>query len=147
MNCEICGKDPGDLTVILPIPRESGNLITMACLECARKSGVYCLKHNQPYSAFKDGTTACLICIEELKNFSMTEAAALFLNLRRDDMPESERLREWAEEAAFITTETPIHSIARALAGLALRRKTTVIQILEEIAQKKSVSDLLPSPF
>jgi hypothetical protein len=59
--------------VILPKRKPDGCLDTLSCLECARKSGIYCLRHNRPHLGFEDGSTACVLCVEEAVEEADTE--------------------------------------------------------------------------
>ena len=64
MLCEICGKDH-DLIFLLPLPQEGGHSNTQACLECARKTSVFCQKHDISHTPYFDGFAACGQCIDE----------------------------------------------------------------------------------
>ncbi|XOA42996.1 MAG: hypothetical protein ACKKMO_00800 [Candidatus Nealsonbacteria bacterium] len=147
MSCEICGKDSEEI-VILPIKRQDGSLCTLACLECARKSPTYCKKHNRPHRGFKDGTSACIVCIEEMLVKIKSEKDKVWDSLKKE-LPVEEliRLLEWAEFSAFCTRDPEEVCILRAIITRALRFSKRTEEILQEIINTQSVSSVVPLEF
>lgn len=94
MRCEICGADPR-LLISLPIVQADGKLNTMACEECARKSGRYCLKHQTPFLGFNDGTAVCPDCVDETATLKAEELGQLLVSKigdKKDFLPWSKML-------------------------------------------------------
>lgn len=153
MNCEICGKDPEEY-VILPKRQENGSLITMACVDCSRISGMYCLKHQTPHLGFVDDTSACRDCIEEKVHSEGERIAGLFSGAveRSDKRQQIEKaINEWLElvnlsmrsasladlPLAMLVKQTPqALNISRAIITYASRMKITPEEVIEKVSQE-----------
>lgn len=145
MKCGLCGKDIGDFVVSLPLKKADGSLSTMACLECAEKSPVYCKKHRKPHLGFIDDTTACIYCIEEMVAENRHKEISIFNNLRQElTTEEFERLLEWATIVSSITGNSRKNCILRAIATKAKRSNHSIEEVLEKIIEAKSVESILP---
>lgn len=145
MKCELCSKDIGDTIVLLPIKRTDGALITLACLNCAENSSVYCKKHSQPHLGFMDdNSTACMPCIEDMAAEKQNEKVLIFAKiLEAIPLEEKERLLDWATTIASIKYERKATSVLRALATKALRLKKTVEEMIIQIVNDKSIGSIL----
>ena len=144
MKCEICGKDTSNITVLLPKKQEDGKLDTMVCLECARKSGAYCKKHEAPHLGFEDGTTACKLCIEEVViqkrnetsgGFAAVPETARIFCLLREALPPKE-FEEFVDESTLdgrIIGSAIDLTIVRFIATKALRTGQSFEAVLEKV--------------
>jgi len=147
MSCEICGKDSEEI-VILPIKKQDGNLCTLACLECARKSSVYCKKHNRPHMGFEDGTSACIVCVEEMLVKIKSKKDKVWESFKKElPLIEVLRLLDWAEFSAFCTKDPKEVCILRTIITRALRFNKSPEEILQEIINTQSVSSIVPLEF
>lgn len=145
MNCDICGKEIGEIIVSLSLKRPNGALNTLACQECAENSSCYCQKHERPHLGFEDdNTTACMLCIEELVDEKIPEEVAVFEELGKIlPREEMERLVEWANDSSIVSGDPGTVCILRAIATKALRLKTTFEEIKSRIIKEKLVGFIL----
>jgi len=137
-ECQVCGENP-DTIVLLPQARR--NTAVFGCIACAIRLGLYCEKHNGPHTAFDDGLSACLRCIDEL-SAKDEEVCEELLQRLRSQLPEYEReeLDEWLEAVTEITGHSEARCFMRALAGKALRLGVPVEAIEERVRREQSVS-------
>lgn len=153
MYCEICKSENSPIIVVLPLRQEDGQLSTMACMNCAEKSSVFCNKHGRPHLGFNDGSTACIFCIEEVVIAKQHEIPVILTTLGTQ-LPQKQyqRLLDWAN---FVSTmgktmgadfgPTQI-CILRALATKAMRSQTDIEEVVAMLIKTKSVSSIIPTP-
>ena len=146
MKCEICGEDSAEVFAILAVKKPDGCLNTIACLECAKKSSAYCLKHQKPHLGFADDdTTACPFCVEEMVKEKEPEEAGIFKRFQNElSADERIRLLNWAEDSASVTGNSKGICTLRAIATKALRERKSFEEIVERIIAEKSVDCILP---
>ena len=147
MNCEKCEKD-ANLLVILPLHRPDGCLNTIACLECAKKSGVYCLKHKKPHLGFDDGTTVCIYCIEaevEQHRVELTDLVNTEIFSQIDEGA-IERYNAWLAELSVKGGEINKPAGIRAIVTLALRRRVEPKAVIEAI-KNEGLDIILPPQY
>lgn len=77
MKCEICGNDKVLTICVIPLPKPTGELNTMACQPCAVEKGMFCEKHQKVHLGFVDGTHVCLGCHKELFEAELGRAKEL----------------------------------------------------------------------
>lgn len=153
MKCEICGKDIGNIVVMLSLRQTDGKLDTQACFECARKSRAYCKKHEAPHMGFEDKTTACKLCIEEIvaqkrndagKGFAAVPETARIFCLLRETLPkeEFEGLTDEATLVGQITGSAMDLTIIRFIATKALRTGQSFEAVLEKVAADQKAAYL-----
>ena len=147
-SCD-CGIDESDVWVILPKKGADGSLITIVCLACAKNSSAYCKKHERPHSGFADDdTTVCISCVNEMVYKNKVEELAILDKLTKtlsaESMDEFERLLSWAELSSKITGDTEATCVLRAIVAKALRLKTTIEEVIEQIIKTRSVESILP---
>jgi len=145
MKCEICGEDSAEVFAILAVKKPDGCLNTIACLECAKKSSAYCLKHQKPHLGFTDDdTTACPFCIEEMAAEKEPAEADIFRRFQKElSEKERRRLLNWAEDFASVTGNSKGICTLRAIATKALRERKSFEEIVERIIAEKSVDCIL----
>lgn len=135
MKCEICGCDP-QIIVGIPLKREGFNE-TYACLDCARRSGKYCLKHSVPHVGYIRNMSACQYCVTELTERNIYRAQMLSAVLEeaapRDFGEFSETHLDWAKDEQ----EKDI-GLVRYLAWEALCRKLTLDEVIRLIVTSES---------
>ena len=144
MNCEICGCD-ADIYNILPISRPDGKLDTIACTPCAIKSGAFCEKHQQIHTGFKDGATACLKCIVELKEAKMKDCPRL-LRILKKKLPKKEytHLFSEAEKLSRIIMQESEDVIMGWLATKAYISKAGIDAVVSDIIKARSARSVMP---
>ena len=146
MDCGLCGKDIGNVIVLLPIKKPDGCLSVLACLKCAKKSSAYCQKHKGPHTGFVgDNTTACLICVEEEVRRRKLEAESIFSKIKEVVTPKDlEELADWMEISSLITGDSEAVSVLRAIATRAARFQISIDEVVEQILKAKSLDIILP---
>ncbi len=146
MSCEICLAEDIDLTVVLPIKKDDGSLITMACLKCAEKSDHYCKDHERPHIGFEGSNeTACLACIDWVVSQNKSKAAGVLAEFREVLPPDHlDRLQEWGEMVAGAIGDSLENCCIRALATKAARLNIDVDQMMERVVKACSVDEILP---
>jgi hypothetical protein len=147
VNCQICGKDIGNVVVVVPKPRPGGYLDSMACIECAKKSGMYCEVHERPHQGFSDGTSSCRVCQKELYDKHRSRAS-LLAGMIQDAVPREDfavLLEEWAwagvtdmERDILILLHLCAASLGRKMDLDELVRQIVVSHSLDIIKLKKS---------
>jgi len=144
MKCEICGDLDPRLIILLPLHQSDGKLDTMACEACATKSTVYCVKHNRPHQGFRDGTTACLHCVEELVKENISRVfdiqSEVLENLSDE---ERNRLTDAIDIPSEIMNCSSWDTILRFVACKALRMHYNIDEIVALIREEKSVDVIL----
>lgn len=138
MECEICGVPATDLAIV-PIKQENGSLITIACIPCARRLGVFCDQHQRPHLGFEGGTHACVLCIEEeVESMGITEYRQAFCRV----LPSDQRyyLKQWAPH----TEGLPESKLLRALVTHSHCNLTPVKEIISRILTGKNIYPFIP---
>ncbi len=144
MKCELCKKPNPKLIVLLPLRQSNGNLDTMACEECAKKSIAYCKKHQRPHIGFIDGTTACPWCVEELVTANTDKAANIYRSLQVGLPPEQvDDLEELAELGAQVAGCSDSIAILRLVASKALRTNQKVEEVVRTVTSGDSLNYLI----
>lgn len=146
MCCEICGTEDREVFVVLPLHQPDGKLDTIVCLACAEKSRHYCLKHQRPHLGFADGTTACLVCIEERtieEGEKIADALLSFIQNNPSLLGLSELYR-WGEITSLLSNTPEKLCYARAVLTRALRLGKTPDEIIREVEGLGSVEMFLP---
>jgi len=141
MQCEIHRGDIGKVLVLLPIQGRFGNIDTMACLECAEKSDVYCNKHHLPHGHWGMNMSRCHACALEILELTLWERREIFERVRRvapDD------LMLLAEERCppFLTYDQKLRSLLYFFVSSALALKTDVDQLIRRIEEDRSMDFL-----
>jgi len=140
--CRFCNGDP-EILVLLPANIGPGS--PFACIECAKKNGLYCVKHDKPHTGFAgDNTTACLRCIEE-ETLKARDRADEFYLLVKGALSEEEweNLSEAIEESSYLTgNEDPV-TLLRFIATKAVRLHLSLDDILVRILQEQSAEFIL----
>lgn len=145
MKCGVCGKDIGDIIMLLSIKTEGGHLDTWACLKCAENSSAYCKIHERPHLGFFDGTTACMSCINEMVLEKQLRYSNIFIRLEEHlSYEEFERLAEWAATVSSMVKDSQLNCILRALVTKAQRSNQSVEEVFDKIVEDKSVKSILP---
>ena len=141
-DCEVCAS-PTNVLVILAKRRETGELNTLACPECAVVSGAFCTEHNSPHIGFNDGTTACDQCVEEVFWAHKPQAKQLADRLMMKLPPEVswQFLKEAKERADLCSLELSI-VVLRLLAVKAVRSQITVDDVVAQLVADRSVDKL-----
>lgn len=143
MKCKLCGSDPTILT-LLPLHQPDGKFCTYVCDECAKKSSAYCRKHMKIHQGFTDGSTACLICVEEMVQSRKSYAIPIWGSILPILSPlEKEWLRSAYELSSVVTGDAEEISILRFIACKAIRSNCSVEDVLTDIRVKRSVSSIL----
>lgn len=138
LKCEICGCSP-EIINLLPIRQADGRLDTLACNECAEKSGAFCLTHQRPHLGFEDGTTACKECIDEKVEVEGPKIVALFkqkINLSDQKEPIISALAEWSN---FLTDTFGLsyeENLARAISTVSFRLHKTPTEIIDQLCEE-----------
>ncbi len=65
MKCNLCSSKGPQTLVLLPI-RQNGQFGTLVCETCAKGQKCFCQRHSLPHLWFRNGTTACPRCIDEM---------------------------------------------------------------------------------
>ena len=145
MKCGVCGKDIGDIIMLLPIKTEGGHHDTWACLKCAENSSVYCKIHEKPHLSIFDGTTACMSCINEMVLEKQPRYSNILIRLEEHlSYEEFERLAEWTATVSSMIKDSQSNCILRALATKAQRSNQSVEEVFDKIVEDKSVKSILP---
>lgn len=148
MFCRYCHQEIEGYIVILPSTTvdEDGCLDTLSCLPCAEKSGLFCLKHSRPHMGFEDGSSACVLCIEETgraldKNY--------VIRILQGALPSQNwmMLQSWANFSASFIADTAEACIVRAVVSAAYRSDKTIELIFEEIIAKQTAASILPQEW
>ena len=147
MRCELCHEDIGKTMVLLPITKQDGCLNTISCLRCARNSSAYCTKHNKSHLGFDDGTTACVLCVEEMVAGCANLSNDIFAQLKTLPDDEYERLMQYVYGLRRITRNSEEVCILRLIAIKALRVKHNLMFVVNEVVARRSVEYILGSPF
>lgn len=137
-DCEVCRKSTNILNII-PQKRDDGSLITLACTECATKSGMFCTDHERPHIGFEDDTTACLSCIEEEVAQKGGEISLIFFGEITKSTKKEEIIRameNYVETTSIITESPKIHCVARAIVTAALRSGRSTDEVISQTAQE-----------
>jgi hypothetical protein len=134
--------------VFLPVKQINGALESFACIDCAKKSGVYCLKHESPHVGFEgDKSTACLCCIDEEVQHKKKDAPLIVERLLANlPTQEFKDIDEVAEISSRITENSKAVCILRFIVTMAQRRNRSVEDIIEETISKKSALVILWYP-
>lgn len=137
MKCEICGHTNPQVIVLLPIGQKNGNLDTIACEDCANKSSAYCKSHSRPHAGFTDGTTACLLCIEETVGLLADRSEGFVFDLT-SQLPKLQvaLLIKYSEKISLDIKE----NVLRFLVTKALRLEITVDELVEKILAEKNIA-------
>lgn len=147
MKCEICGQDKDPLN-ILPIKQSDGKLETLACDDCAYKTGLFCKIHKRPHQGFVDGTNACLLCINELAEAHKARALEIYESLEQKlKKTEWTRLNLWAKSSCVIIGERPEYYIIIAIASLTMRLESKFDDVLAMIRETGKIDLLIPDDF
>lgn len=113
-----------------------------------KAAGKWCGRHNRGHQGFVDGTSACLQCIEEESERSETTGGAFLQEilsvLSRD---EREELLNWLGLVEELTRTSRARCFTRALATKALRTKTSLDAVMQEVSKTRSVAKIIPWPF
>lgn len=138
-KCELCGRDDGLVTAILPIPQPNGSIVTLACEKCMMESRTYCRKHGQIHMGFLDGTTACRQCIAEILSDYSSEADHITQGILQSvHEGEVERLVCLAETAGRFSCEPISLSVLRFVVTKAVRTGQSVENIIVQLVADKS---------
>jgi hypothetical protein len=141
MNCEKCGTSP-DLLVMMPaIPgRLDGKLDSLQCLECAKKSGMYCHTHDVAHQGFTDGSTACPLCTHDLVNKNRERASTLSGIIENDAREDFQLL---CKERCFshLEHERDVQVLV-AVAATSLRRGIALDEVIRQISISGSLDIL-----
>jgi len=145
MKCEICGKKDPKVIGVLPIQMKNGNLCTLACEECMKKSHTYCKEHDRIHIGFIDGTTACGECVNKLRqSFSLNQAQKIASTILGDvSVSDAERLRETAEISMTVTGWSLPIAIIHLVATRAVRSKQSVDEVVDNISNTESADSIL----
>jgi hypothetical protein len=144
MLCELCGNADKASFSLLPIKGEGGKLNTLACGECTEKSTAYCRIHSAIHQGFSDGSTACLICVNEAVESYRELAPALVQGIRASLAPDQrQELFERAHTSSLITGDEENVSIIRFVASKAKRSSQTLEAVVAEIAESRSAACIL----
>ncbi len=146
MRCEKCGREDAKSFMILPLHRESGELDSIFCFGCAVESGAYCKKHQMIHQGFIDGTTACIMCIEEKMMTFRHQASSIFSDIqsaipygRLKEVGLIERL----EVSARLMRSNHSIALLRFIASRAQRERVPVQAIVKRIKEERSVNCIL----
>lgn len=139
-NCEICGGKMDDLIVMLPIRQLDGSYETLACLNCAEQSGVYCLIHGRPHIGFEDETTACLVCIEEKVRDEGSKVIVEFFQRIKDSTQKEDIFKGLESWSNFLSTEMGLsdqsENVARAIITAAFRFNKSSQEIIDQVSKE-----------
>ncbi|MEK7635152.1 MAG: hypothetical protein AAB446_01840 [Patescibacteria group bacterium] len=149
MKCKFCGNENMSVMALVPARSPDGALTAFACLPCAKKKGLYCEKHDRPFTGFDDETSVCIMCVEEFikqEKYRIHEVAKRIFDVIPYE--EKERLLFAAEIAAELTDRNRDVAIFRFVASRAKRSGLLIDDIIDEhIAKTKSVSFILGEHF
>lgn len=136
-ECQVCQADPDTLVVL---PQARGNDKVFGCIPCAIRLGLYCERHEGPHTAFDDGLSACLRCIEE-ESGRREESGEELLRVLRPLLRKDERdeLAEWLKSVVEITDNSEGHCFMRAVVGKALRLNEPVETVQRHITTERSI--------
>ncbi len=136
-ECQVCQADPDTLVAL---PQARGNDKVLGCIPCAIRLGLYCERHERPHTAFDDGLSACLRCIEA-ESGRREESGEELLRVLRPLLRKDERdeLDEWLESVVEITGDSEGRCFMRALVGKALRLNEPVEAIKRRIVTERSI--------
>gem|GEM_PF-6441186 len=146
MDCEICERQT-DTLVILPIRRKNGALQTLACEECSRASGRYCLSHDMAHGGYEDDTSLCHKCLFEMIAEERVNESEYFRTVTSNLAGEKlEDLNDWLDAVEYLT-KSRAEALLRALAIRALRDKTDIGSVVRKIVADKTAYSILPEMF
>lgn len=145
MNCEICGADSS--LVILPIHKPGGSLITLACIDCARVSGHYCMTHDTAHTDYTDGGSACAECLRERMAVEESTVGNKLSTIR--ESLEGEALYLFDNVITMMAGR--FGSESRALSYLlslrSLQQKTDTESVFRKMISERTAASLLPQLF
>lgn len=126
---------------MVALPQARGNDKTLGCIACAVRLGLYCERHEGPHTAFEDGLSACLRCIEEESGRREWSGEKL-LQALRPLLPRNERkdLDKWLGSVVEITGDPESRCFMRAVVGKALRLNESIEAIQERITAERSTA-------
>ena len=93
---------------------------------------------------FMNGSTACILCIEEMVKTNQHNAKSIhdrILEALPDDQQED--LEEATEISALVTNSSESLAVLRFVVSLAMRSHKTIEDVLSEITQSGSVKSIL----
>ncbi len=149
MECEFCNKEISGVIVFVPsLPHiRDGSITSSACKECAIAKKIFCEKHQTSHQGFKDETTACKKCINELTRRSfgcywrfLERFCELF------SAEEFARIKEWIQAVSH-NEEVHSYCVVRAMASVSLRTGMTMKDIYKKMVKDKNALLIIPSDW
>ncbi len=130
--------------ILVPVRSPDGGLAVFSCVDCSKKNGLYCERHNVPCVGFEDQTTACLFCIEELVKFEHRRANEVAEKVKNSiDEYDRKRLRRSAKVSAQVTGSSEDIAILRFVASRAIRDKVSIEHIIDWVKKEKTCECLI----
>lgn len=148
MHCAFCGVDPDHFTLVYQ--KDACEQVT-ACVDCARKDGAWCSRHDKAHILIQGGGgqgTICLDCFWGGVTLYRPHADTLFYRLM-DGVPEAElnRVREWVTDMRSVWQEDAPGVVLRGIMMEAFRRRLLPEQIVADCLAAQSVSAILPLAY
>ncbi len=143
MKCEICNDPNPKLTMMLPLHQPNGKQITAACEKCGINSKAYCPKHERVHQGYRDNTTACLGCVEDLVKKSYPEVQQMWTRLATLPPVLTDDLEDMIDTRVAISKSSKDEVLLKIFAAKALRMNLTIEEILKGVLESQSVEDLL----
>jgi hypothetical protein len=138
--CGVCGQK-ATVWILNPDIRSEHMLI---CVNCGKTAGVYCEKHEVPHQGFDDGSTACLMCInEEVRDgIGRREEIAEFI---RTGLPpeEFEEIQEMTEATGVICCCDWQTALLRLLVCKAQRNREELLITVSNLIEEGTAAFLL----
>ncbi|MBX4200404.1 hypothetical protein KW790_03030 [Candidatus Parcubacteria bacterium] len=144
MKCDSCHEDIGELIVLIPL-KQGGRLESLVCLECARKSGYYCLKHEHPHQGYSDDTSACLLCVDEMVRANLHRVRILAAVVE-ESAPLDMMVLSEEKGLDFLSEYDRDVQILRVLCEASLGKKITLDDLVRKISADRSLKILRITP-
>ena len=154
--CEICGTDASHL---FQLPRRHDDFTRQtvsACIKCAKKSGVFCEKHNEIHASFKDCSTACKSCVKDRFNeikwrankicneikkaVSETEFSLLRMNVNQS--LKHDHLKAYFEHHSILVANVD-EAILFLVINYSLRKRKTEADVIKDVFSRKKAKFLI----
>ncbi len=144
MNCEICEKQSGPVH-FTNVPQNLNKTFTYMCIDCTKKKGLFCDKHQTLRMGFLDNTVLCIPCVEEIiASFDPCEREDIYASIRKALPPcEQHGLDELVDRGATFTQSRESVVMLRYVVSAAMRAGMTVQEMVHRITTKRTIKFIL----
>lgn len=148
MQCVYCKVDPLTTNASICLVPSDGEP-DWACVDCAKKHGLYCEKHDVIHMMFMgDNNHACLMCIDDgvADNIGLADEYDRRIRSSIDDA-QLEMLDEWIDAVVSNTGVDGKEALLRAIMTTAVRNGITPETVVIAIEKFNRITTILPSQF